>query len=123
MTEFIIDNEDSALWPGSFAKVYLTVPVERNLLTIPSSAMVFQEYGTEVAVVTDDGHIHFKPITVNKFRDAKVEVSEGISESDRIVNNPSAALLDGEKVTIVTPAPGYDLVRGSIPEAKEPSTE
>jgi hypothetical protein len=25
------------------------------------------------------------------------------------VNNPSAALLEGDKVRIVTPAPGYDL--------------
>jgi len=121
-TEFTIENEDRALWPGSYAKVHLTAPVERKLLTIPSSAMVFQEYGTEVAIITDDGRVHFKPITVRKFRDAKVEVSEGISESDRIVNNPSAALLEGEKVTIVTPAPGYVPVRKGMPDSKEPST-
>lgn len=124
VTEFTIENEDRALWPGSFASVLLTVPVKRNILTIPASAMVFQEYGTEVAVVTDDDRIHFKPITVTKFRDVTVEVSKGISETDRIVNNPSAALLEGEKVVIVTPAPGYDLVRKGKPDAgaKEPSS-
>ncbi|MGH7168143.1 MAG: efflux RND transporter periplasmic adaptor subunit [Nitrospiraceae bacterium] len=110
VTEFTIDNEDRALWPGSYAEVRLTVPVHGNVLIIPSSALVFQEKGTEVVVVTDEDRVHFKPITVSKVLDATVEVTEGISTTDRIVNNPSAALLEGDKVRVVTPAPGYDLV-------------
>jgi hypothetical protein len=46
---------------------------------------------------------------VSRLLDNAVEVSEGISPNDRIINNPSAALLEGDKVRIVTPAPGYDL--------------
>ena len=88
----------------------LTAPVDRNVLTIPSTALVFQEHGTQVAVVTEDDRVHFKPITVSRLLDNAVEVAEGISASDRIVNNPSAALLEGDKVRIVTPAPGYDLI-------------
>jgi RND family efflux transporter MFP subunit len=119
ITEFTIDNEDRALWPGSYASVRFTVPVHGNLLTIPSSALVFQEKGTEVAVVIDDDRIHFKSIKVSRVLDATVEVTEGISTSDRIVNNPSAALLEGDKVRIVTPAPGYDLVTPEPAAAKE----
>ena len=111
--------------PSSFASVHLSAPVKRSVLTIPASAMVFQEYGTEVTVVTDDDRIHFKPITATKFGDVTVEVSTGISESDRIVKNPSADLLEGEMVTIVNPAPGYELVRKGTPDAdgKEPSPQ
>ena len=87
----------------------LTAPVDRKVFTIPSTALVFQEHGTQVAVVTEDDRVHFKPITVSKLLDNAVEVAEGIAASDRIVNNPSAALLEGDKVRIVTPAPGYDL--------------
>jgi len=76
---------------------------------IPSTALVFQEHGTQVAVVKDDDRVHMQPITVSRLLDNAVEVSEVISENDRIVNNPSAALLEGDKVRIVTPAPGYDL--------------
>jgi hypothetical protein len=36
-----------------------------------------------------------------------MEITDGISEGDRIINNPSAALLEGDQVIIVTPAPGY----------------
>ena len=123
VTEFTIENEDRALWPGSYATVHLTVPVDRKVLTIPSSALVFQEKGTQVAVVADDGRLHFKSITVSRILDATVEVTEGISTSDRIVNNPSAALLEGDKVRIVTPAPGYDLDTADAPGPKEPLSQ
>jgi RND family efflux transporter MFP subunit len=111
VTVFTIDNEDRALWPGSYAKVVLTAPVDRKVYKIPSTALVFQEHGTQVAVVTDDDRVHFQPITVSRLLDNAVEVAEGISASDRIVNNPSAALLEGDTVRTVTPAPGYDLAQ------------
>ncbi|WP_031433726.1 efflux RND transporter periplasmic adaptor subunit [Methylomarinum vadi] len=120
VTEFIIDNQDQALWPGSYASVRLTAPTEKNMLIIPSSAMVFQEQGAAVAVVTDDNRIHFKPIKVSKILDAAFEISEGIAKTDRIVNNPSAALLEGDKVRIVKPAPGYIVSARSDQQASAP---
>jgi len=123
ITVFTIDNEDKALWPGSYAKVELTAPVDRQIHTIPSTALVFQEHGTQVAIVTKDDRIHLQPITVSKLFDNAVEVAEGISASDRIVNNPSAALLEGDKVRVVTPAPGYDLVGTEAPGSKEQSSK
>jgi len=115
ITVFTIDNEDRALWPGSYASVHLTAPVEKSVLAIPSTAMVFQEKGTQVAVVTEDDRVHFKSITVSKLLDNIIEVAEGISPSDRIVNNPRATLLEGDQVRIVTPAPGYKLVADEVP--------
>ncbi|MDE3243599.1 MAG: efflux RND transporter periplasmic adaptor subunit [Nitrospirota bacterium] len=117
VTVFTIDNQDRALWPGSYAEVHLTAPVDRQAFTMPSTALVFQEHGTEVAVVTEDDRVHLKPITVSKLMDQIVEVAGGLSASDRVINNPSAALLDGDKVRVVTPAPGYDLVNTSAPQS------
>jgi RND family efflux transporter MFP subunit len=119
ITVFTIDNEDRALWPGSYAQVRLTAPVDRQVYTIPSTALVFQEHGSEVAVVNEDDRVHLQPITVSQLLDNAVEVAEGISTSDRIVNNPSAALLEGDRVRVVTPAPGYDLVEGEGLASKE----
>lgn len=119
ITVFTIDNEDRALWPGSYAKVVLTAPVDRQIHIIPSTALVFQEHGTQVAVVTNDDRVHLQPITVSKLLDNAVEVAEGISPSDRIVNNPSAALLEGDKVRVVTPALGYDLLTTAASASKD----
>ena len=123
ITEFSIENEDLALWPGSYASVHLTAPVEKKLLIIPSTALVFQEHGTEVAVVTEGDRVHFQPIVVNKILDNAVEVTEGIAVTDRIINNPSAALLEGDQVRIVTPAAGYDLSTTDGPKSTEPSSK
>lgn len=109
VTEFTIDNEDRALWPGSYAAVRLTVPLDENTLTIPSSALVFQENGAQVAVVGPDDRIHFKPVHINRVLDGVMEITSGVSRSERIVNNPGAALLEGDKVRIVNPAPGYEI--------------
>ena len=117
VTVFTIDNKDRALWPGSYATVRLTAPVESGVMTIPTSALVFQEHGTQVAVVTEDNRVHFKAIEVTKILDNVIELTSGISEDDRIINNPSAALLEGDQVRIVTPAAGYDIMN---PQAKMP---
>jgi RND family efflux transporter MFP subunit len=123
VTQFVIENEEKDLWPGSYASVNLTVDVENRHLSIPSSSLVFDEMGTRVAVVDDNNIVHFKPIKITRILDATVELSEGVTTEDRIINNPSAAILDGDKVTIVTPAPGYDLInkpKESTPESPKP---
>ncbi|MDN5881948.1 MAG: efflux RND transporter periplasmic adaptor subunit [Nitrosospira sp.] len=119
VTQFVIENEEKDLWPGSYASVNLTVDIANRHLSIPSSSLVFDEMGTRVAVVDDDNIVHFKPIKITRILDATVELSEGVSKEDRIINNPSAAILEGDKVTIVTPAPGYDLIN----KPKEPAQE
>lgn len=125
VTQFVIENEEKDLWPGSYASVNLTVDVENRHLSIPSSALVFDEMGTRVAVVDDNNIVHFKPIKIQRILDATVELSEGISTEDRIINNPSAAILDGDKVTIVAPAPGYDMInkpKEQAPESSKPAS-
>ena len=122
VTVFTIDNEDLALWPGSYAQVHLTAPVDRQALTIPSTTLVFQEKGTQVAIVTEDDRVNLKSISVSRFMDKVIEVAEGISTSDRIVDNPSAALLEGDKVRIVAPEPGYDLASTEAPLPTEAAT-
>jgi RND family efflux transporter MFP subunit len=109
VTEFTIDNEDKALWPGSYAAVRLTVPLDDKALTVSSSALVFQENGAQVAVVGEDDRIHFQSIRINRILDGIMEVASGVSREDRIVNNPSASLLEGDQVRVVTSAPGYEI--------------
>jgi RND family efflux transporter MFP subunit len=109
VTEFTINNADKALWPGSYGTVRLTAPNRTDMLALPNSTLVLQEQGTQVATVAPDGHIHFKSITVGEILHGRMLVA-GISNSDRIVNNPSAALLEGDKVRVVPPTAGYNVV-------------
>lgn len=102
IAQFTIDNKEHTLWPGSYATVSLAAPVKKNLLTIPTSALVFNENGTQVATVTKENRVHFKPIKTNKVNDSFVEILEGVTEEDRIINNPKASLLEKDVVQVLS---------------------
>lgn len=106
ITEFTIENDAHALWPGSYASVRVSANVETNALAVPATALVFDENGTQLATVDEHSKVHFRPITVTKILDTVVELSEGLSVDDKVIDNPSAALLEGDTVRVVTPVPG-----------------
>jgi RND family efflux transporter MFP subunit len=111
ITEFVLNNEDGALWPGSYALVHLSAPLDINRLSVPTTALVFQENGLEVATVTKDNRVHFKAIKVTKIREGTVDVDEGITAADAIIDNPSAGLLERSPVRVVKPREGYEVTR------------
>ncbi|CAB1276444.1 efflux RND transporter periplasmic adaptor subunit [Candidatus Nitrosacidococcus tergens] len=109
ITEFVIynDDKDHLLWPGTYATVRINAPTRKGALVIPTTSMVFVENGATVAVVTDDNRVHYKPIKIKRIYPTTFQI-EGISKNDRIIDNPSAALLEGDEVHIVNnPAKGY----------------
>ncbi|PYD74676.1 efflux RND transporter periplasmic adaptor subunit [Novacetimonas pomaceti] len=107
VSEFIIDNQDHALWPGTFAAVTLSAPEQSRHQTIPTGALVFQEHGMQVAVVDRQDTAHFRDITVGRMGDGATQVLSGITPEDRIIDNPPADLLEGQKVHVVRPVAGY----------------
>ncbi|MBO1326714.1 efflux RND transporter periplasmic adaptor subunit [Acetobacter sp. TBRC 12305] len=107
VTEFSIDNPDQKLWPGSFASVTITAPADKGIYTIPTGTLVFQEHGMQVATVDAQNIAHYHNITVGRMSDSYTEVDAGISPADKIINNPPADLLEGQKVRIAWPAQGY----------------
>ena len=106
VTEFTIENDDRTLWPGSYASVKVSATFASGALVIPATALVFDENGTQIAVVTKQSKVHFKPIQTTKILDSEIEVIKGVTLEDRLIDNPSAALLEGDLVKVVTPAPG-----------------
>ena len=107
ITEFSIENNDQSIWPGSYAMVTLSVPADKDLLTIPSTALVFAEAGAQVAIVSADNKVHFKDIKIDKVLGNTLQIFEGVSVTDSLIDSPSAALLEGDTVRVVSAAPGY----------------
>lgn len=108
VTEFVIDNPDRLLWPGTFASVHLQAPADGGAQQIPTSTLVFQENGMQVAVVDGENHVHFRNILVGRMADTHTDVISGLKPDERIVRNPPADLLEGQEVRVVVPAKGYE---------------
>lgn len=53
--------------------------------------------------------MHYKRITIGQLKARTIDVAAGLSANDRIINNPSNALLEGDQVRVLTPTSGEDL--------------
>jgi RND family efflux transporter MFP subunit len=102
LTELDFDNHDHLLWAGMYGEVHVGVHHDHPMLTVPTPAMLFEANGTQVAVVDEQNHIHFRPVTVGQDLGQKLEVVSGLSGNERIVTNPGEKLLDGIEVEVAT---------------------
>lgn len=83
---------------GMFARVEVTVG-ERQLMAIPSSAIVRQGQLTGLFLVTSENIARFRLVrTGRNMGDGKVEVLSGLLDGTRFVVNPSPELMDGSRV-------------------------
>ncbi len=93
-------NEDGALYPGSYAEVRFELPVDSAELRIASNALSFDEHGTRVATVDKDDRVKFKTVVIAKDFGSEVAIASGLSADDRIIDNPSETLTNGDQVRI-----------------------
>ncbi|HEY6880246.1 MAG TPA: efflux RND transporter periplasmic adaptor subunit [Polyangiales bacterium] len=99
--ELEVPNPQGELLPGMFGSVELTLRSTHDAFSIPSSALLTGQEGTQVAVVGEGDRVALRPVLVQRDNGAEVELAEGVSERDRIVVNPGSGLREG---SVVRPA-------------------
>ena len=109
VTELLVKNPDHLIWPGTYADVHFVMPSDPNVLIIPEQALLFRAEGMQVALVGADDKVHLQDVKLGLNLGQTVQVVSGLTRSDRLIVNPSAGILEGEKVRIVTGAPGVAL--------------
>ena len=67
---------------------------------MPGSAIIFNQDGTQVAVV-ENGVVHLHKITITTDYGTEVEVSEGVKEGDQVILQPPVNVADGDKVNTI----------------------
>ncbi|MDX6458721.1 MAG: hypothetical protein QOE55_2418 [Acidobacteriaceae bacterium] len=105
LTELQIPNETGQLLPGAYALITLQVRDNAGILTIPSNALLFRSEGTTVGVVDAHGRAEIRKITTNLNLGEKLEISQGLSEADQVIVNPSDSLANGMAVKILNQKP------------------
>jgi RND family efflux transporter MFP subunit len=118
LVELQADNPDGLLQPGTYVEAQLNLPGDPNTMLIPSSAILFRQHGLEAAVVGDDGKITLKKISLGRNLGVQVEVTEGLTPSDRIVDSPPDSLGSGDIVRIAGGAAPDNPPHGSQKEAE-----
>jgi RND family efflux transporter MFP subunit len=107
VTELTVENPSRALWPGTFVDVVMEVPADPSVPTMPEQALIFRAAGPQVAVIDAQNRVHLRSVTLGENLGEIVQVTSGLSVSDKLVNNPPAGLIEGQLVRPVTPMQGY----------------
>ncbi|WP_025885427.1 efflux RND transporter periplasmic adaptor subunit [Asaia prunellae] len=106
-TELELGNEDGSLWPDSYATAHFTAPGEPGVLIVPVNALLFRAQGTQLATVIDN-RVHLIDVKTGINYGMTIQILGGISEKDEIVANPTADMLEGDEVKVVSPTRGYN---------------
>jgi RND family efflux transporter MFP subunit len=102
LTEVDIPNPDGALAPGVYCAVEFHIPRKTPSLSVPADALIFNQSGTQLAVVRN-GKAEIHKVRVTRDLGTRVEVDTGIKAGDQVILNPPVYLADGSKVQ---PRPG-----------------
>ena len=102
-TEVRVPNPDGKLMSGMYAEVSLNLSAPRQVYEIPATALLNDAQGLRVALVTANNKLHLQPINIERDLGATLQVSSGITATDRVVQIAGAELSEGQKIEPVAP--------------------
>jgi membrane fusion protein, multidrug efflux system len=104
LVELHMANPNNEIQAGSYAEVRLPPSILGTILTVPDTALLFRAQGLQVGVLKADNTVELRDIKVGRDFGTKIEVTNGLNPSDKIVNNPPDSLISGTVVRINSPA-------------------
>jgi len=118
LMQIIVDNSAGELMPGDYASIHLQIAGAANVLSVPSSALIFDAKGLSIATVDADNRVLLKPVSIERDLGAVVELASGLSPNDRVIQNPLDGITTGTEVRLAVAAPGGTLA-GRAKKANE----
>jgi multidrug efflux pump subunit AcrA (membrane-fusion protein) len=86
--------------------MHLQIAAPTNVLSVPSSALIFDAKGLSIATVSADNRVVVKPVSIERDLGAVVELASGLSPNDRVIVNPPDGIGNGALVRLAGAAPG-----------------
>lgn len=112
-----IQNDDMKLLPGMFANIKVMLPIKKDVVSLPQTAINYNLYGDSVFLVipaeaaqisaqetenTTQKNLVTKLqyVTVGERRGNKIEILKGVKVGDEVVSSGQLKVNDGEAVSI-----------------------
>src|ERR1700687_3304982 len=106
LMQLIVDNSAGEMMPGDYASIHLQIADATDVLSVPSSAVIFDAKGLSIATVGADNRVLLKPVSIERDLGAVVEIASGLSPNDRVIQNPPDGIGNGAEVRLAGPASG-----------------
>jgi membrane fusion protein, multidrug efflux system len=93
-------NADGALWPGEFVRVHVVVAISKNVVTVPTQAVMAGPNGSYVYVINPDDKVKRVGVQVTARQNGIAVIGNGLSGGEKVVTDGQYRLDDGTKVTV-----------------------
>jgi multidrug efflux system membrane fusion protein len=116
----VFDNAKDELFPNQFVNVHLLVDTKKNVLIVPTTAVLRGAQGAYVFTVGADNTVKVKNVVVAQSTGTVSGISKGLAAGDTVVTDGQDKLQDGIKVepraTTVVPSanPGGSKTSSSL---------
>jgi RND family efflux transporter MFP subunit len=104
LVEIDVDNHGGELLPGSLAEVHFEMPAAGASYIVPAAALIFRKDGLRLGTVINGGVAHLTAVVIGEDDGANVQIVTGLSATDQVIQDPPDSLIEGERVSVVTPA-------------------
>jgi multidrug efflux pump subunit AcrA (membrane-fusion protein) len=116
-----VDNSTGALMTGAYTSVRFELTSPDSMISVPASALIFDQNGLRVATVAADGRVVLKQVTIARDLGKEVEIGSGLSAEDRIITSPPDGIASGDAVRIAgTPGSGAAREAEAVRRAGKP---
>ena len=101
LMQIIVDNGAGEMMPGDYASIHLAVAAVANVLSVPSSALIFDAKGLSIATVGADNRVLLKPVSIGRDLGPVIELASGLAPEDRVIQNPPDGIANGTEVRLM----------------------
>src|SRR5438876_8568811 len=118
LVELQVDNSKNEILPGSFATVRVPQSALGKVLILPDNTLIFRGKNLQVGVVDAKGVVQLHDVKVGRDFGIQSEILSGVTESDKVIVNPSASLTTGTNVRVAaSPASSATPPGSAAPDA------
>jgi RND family efflux transporter MFP subunit len=100
LMQLVVDNSAGEMMPGGYASIHLQIAAAAGLLSVPSSALIFDAKGLSIATVDSHDRVVLKPVSIERDLGSVVELASGLSPNDRVIQNPPDGVGNGDEVRL-----------------------
>jgi len=105
LVQLQVDNSKNEILPGSYATARVPANVLGKVLTLPDNTLIFRGKSLQAGVVDANGVVQVRDVKVGRDFGVQSEILSGVTESDKVIVNPSDSLVTGTTVRVgATPA-------------------
>jgi RND family efflux transporter MFP subunit len=95
LTEVQVSNPNHILLPGMYAQVRFSNGQAAPVVMVSGDTLVIRSDGPQVALVREDGRIHFQKVTLGRDYGMESEITSGLTGGESLVINPSDDIQEG----------------------------